>query len=210
MVFKHQHDQQLGHRAATAAALRPALRHQLPITDWTGQVNLEDKIPARPHSCESSPHVIASKPQKSLDRTMQFWSRAIPIYASYKICQLRSQFISKETQEQVWENQHEWAAEKVYSLCSELGGFFLKIAQLVGKPDLAPQAWVRKLVTLCDSAPATPFPVVKCVLEHELGSTMEDLFEEFQSNPIGSASVAQVHRARIKGAKKDVAVKVNS
>ncbi|MCO5603446.1 hypothetical protein L7F22_057596 [Adiantum nelumboides] len=126
----------------------------------------------------------------------------------FKFCQLRTQFLRKETQEQVWEGQHEWAAEKVYSLCSDLGGFFLKIAQLVGKPDLAPQAWVRRLVTLCDDAPATSFPIVKCVIEHELGSTVEDLFEEFDSNPVGSASVAQVHRARIKGAKKDVAVKV--
>ncbi|KAH7295242.1 hypothetical protein KP509_27G039200 [Ceratopteris richardii] len=94
-------------------------------------------------------------------------------------------------------------------MCSELGGFFLKVAQLIGKPDLAPDAWVRKLVTLCDAAPATPFSVVKCVLERELGlESIEDLFEEFHIFPIGSASVAQVHRARLKGMKKDVAVKI--
>ncbi|MCO5578818.1 hypothetical protein L7F22_032665 [Adiantum nelumboides] len=205
MVYKHQNEQQLGHRAAAAAALRPAFGHRLPTTDWTGPINFEERNTARP--C-SSPPFIANRQHKSLDRTMQFWLRAIPIYASYKFCQLRTQFLRKERQEQAWEGQHEWAAEKVYLLCSDLGGFFLKIAQLVGKPDLAPQAWVRRLVTLCDAAPATSFPIVKRVIEHELGSTVEDLFEEFDSNPIGSASVAQVHRARIKGAKKDVAVKV--
>lgn len=203
MVYKRQHEQ-VGHRAAAAAALRPAISHQRPITDWTGRV-VEVKRSARP--C-SSQHLELVKEQKSLDRTMQFWLRAIPIYASYKICQLRTPFLSKETREQVWDDQHEWASEKVYSLCADLGGFFLKVAQLVGKPDLAPKAWVKKLVTLCDSAPATPFPIVKCVLEHEFGLTVEELFEEFHSSPIGSASVAQVHRARIKGAKRDVAVKV--
>eukprot|EP00250_Pteridium_aquilinum_P004612 c14821_g1_i2 orf=544-2046(+) len=146
--------------------------------------------------------------QKPVDRTLQFWARSISIYTSYKICQLRTHFVNKEAQEKVWEDQHEWAADKVYSMCSDLGGFFLKVAQLIGKPDLAPDAWVRKLVKLCDAAPSTPFSTVKCVLERELGMAIEDLFEEFGEIPIGSASVAQVHRARIKGAKSDVAVKV--
>jgi aarF domain-containing kinase len=30
-------------------------------------------------------------------------------------------------QERMWEYQHEWAADKLYSLCTELGGFFLKV-----------------------------------------------------------------------------------
>jgi aarF domain-containing kinase len=30
-------------------------------------------------------------------------------------------------QECMWEDQHEWAADKLYSLCTELGGFFLKV-----------------------------------------------------------------------------------
>jgi aarF domain-containing kinase len=68
----------------------------------------------------------------------------------------------------------------------------MQVAQLIGKPDLAPDAWVRKLVTLCDAAPATPFPTVKYVLEQEFNLKIEDLFENFHEDPIGSASVAQV------------------
>lgn len=58
---------------------------------------------------------------------------------------------------------------------------------------MAPAAWVRRLVTLCDRAPATPFEVVQLVLEKELGRSTAEIFERFDVNPVGSASIAQVH-----------------
>lgn len=57
---------------------------------------------------------------------------------------------------------------------------------------MAPAAWVRKLVTLCDQAPATPFDAVRVVLEKELGKSIEQVFETFDEKPLGSASIAQV------------------
>ncbi|RWR96930.1 hypothetical protein CKAN_02633500 [Cinnamomum micranthum f. kanehirae] len=139
-------------------------------------------------------------------RSFQFWARAADIYTGYKV---RVKFVKGvEKQEEMWEKQHEIAADKLYSMCYELGGFFLKAAQILGKPDLAPAAWVRRLVTLCDRAPATPFEVVQLVLEKELGRSTAEIFERFDVNPVGSASIAQVHRARVRGSKSDVAVKV--
>jgi hypothetical protein len=67
-----------------------------------------------------------------------------------------------------------------------------QIAQIVGKPDLAPAAWVRRLVTLCDRAPATPFGDVQLMLEKELGQSIGEMFERFEMDPLGSASIAQV------------------
>lgn len=69
----------------------------------------------------------------------------------------------------------------------------VQIAQIIGKPDLAPAAWVKRLVTLCDRAPPTPFDVVKLVLENELGQGINDVFDRFDVEPLGSASIAQVH-----------------
>ncbi|KAL6613986.1 hypothetical protein ACP70R_036256 [Stipagrostis hirtigluma subsp. patula] len=141
-------------------------------------------------------------------RSAQFWVRAADIYTSYKVCQLRAGFIKDEDErEAMWEQQHEIGAQKMYSLCSELGGLFLKAAQILGKPDLAPMAWVKRLVTLCDKAPATPFRVVKDVVEKQFGN-FDEIFECFEVEPVGSASIAQVHRARLKSSKTDVAVKV--
>lgn len=146
---------------------------------------------------------------KPWERTIQFWVRAVNVYTSYKICQIRVKYVKgKEKQERMWEEQHEIAGDRIYSLCYDLGGFFLKAAQIIGKPDLAPNAWVKRLVTLCDDAPATPFEAVQFLLEKELERKPNEIFERFERIPIGSASVAQVHRARIKGATSDVAVKV--
>ncbi|XP_039025535.1 uncharacterized aarF domain-containing protein kinase At5g05200, chloroplastic-like [Hibiscus syriacus] len=84
----------------------------------------------------------------------------------------------------------------------------LTVSQIIGKPDLAPVVWVRKLVTLCDQAPTTPFDVVQLVLEKELGRSIGEVFEKLDVNPLGSASIAHVHRARLKGDVEDVVVKV--
>ncbi|PIA25184.1 hypothetical protein AQUCO_12300018v1 [Aquilegia coerulea] len=144
-----------------------------------------------------------------LQRSFQFWVRAADIYTGYKVFQFRMNFVKDANKQQaMWETQHEIAAEKIYLMCSQLGGFFLKAAQIIGKPDLAPNAWVKRLVTLCDRAPSTPFQVVQLVFEKEFGQSVGDLFERFDVEPLGSASIAQVHRARLKGAKGDVAVKV--
>ncbi|KAJ8568117.1 hypothetical protein K7X08_020839 [Anisodus acutangulus] len=138
-------------------------------------------------------------------RSFQFWVRAVDIYTGYKVFQLRVGFVKNvQKQEAMWERQHEFAAEKIYNMCSDLGGFLLKVAQLIGKPDLAPAAWVRRLVTLCDQAPATPYNVIRAVLEKDLDRSIDELFERFDVDPLGSASIAQVHRARLKGDKKDV------
>ncbi|KAK7282006.1 hypothetical protein RIF29_10465 [Crotalaria pallida] len=142
-------------------------------------------------------------------RSFQFWVRVADIYTGYKVFQVRVS-LEKDVgkQEAMWERQHQLAADKIYNLCTHLGGFFLKIAQIIGKPDLAPAAWVKRLVTLCDQAPATPFHSVKRVLENELGQDIDEVFERFDLVPLGSASIAQVHRARLRGGKEDVVVKV--
>ncbi|KAM0925639.1 hypothetical protein ACQ4PT_004068 [Festuca glaucescens] len=160
-------------------------------------------------------------------RSAQFWIRAVDIYGSYKVCQLRAGFImDEEEREAMWEQQHEIGAQKMYSLCSDLGGLFLKVheivlqlthtrsrfveqaAQILGKPDLAPMAWVKRLVTLCDKAPSTPIEVVREVVERQFCKSFDEIFDHFEVEPVGSASIAQVHRARLKSSKTDVAVKV--
>ncbi|GAV91948.1 ABC1 domain-containing protein [Cephalotus follicularis] len=142
-------------------------------------------------------------------RSFQFWVRATHIYTGYKVFQVRVSFEKDvQKQEAMWERQHEVAAEKIYAMCYDLGGFFLKVAQIIGKPDLAPAAWVKRLVTLCDRAPPTPFDAVLAVLEREFSRSVGDVFERFDVDPLGSASIAQVHRARLRGVKSDVVVKV--
>ncbi|XP_038684417.1 aarF domain-containing protein kinase 1 isoform X2 [Tripterygium wilfordii] len=130
---------------------------------------------------------------RPLQRSFEFWLRTADIYAGYKAFQVRVSF-EKDVlkREAMWERQHEFAADKIYAMCSDMGGFFLKVAQIIGKPDLAPAAWVRRLVTLCDQAPATPFGGIQLVLKEELGQNLNNMFERFDVQPLGSASIAQI------------------
>ncbi|CAI5534433.1 unnamed protein product [Closterium sp. Naga37s-1] len=164
--------------------------------------------------------------QQALHRIVDFWRRAVHLYGSYKLCQLRVRVsrLSEEQRRAAWEEQHERGAEILHSLCTEMQGFFLKAGQFLAKPDMSPPAWVRRLAPLHDSAPADPFPLVRRTVEAELARAyvagsdvasaadvarvrLEDVFAEFEEEPVGSASIAQVHRGRLKDGRR-VAIKV--
>jgi aarF domain-containing kinase len=53
-------------------------------------------------------------------------------------------------------------------------------------------AWVKRLVTLCDKAPSTPIEVVREVVERQFCRSFDEIFDYFEVEPVGSASIAQV------------------
>lgn len=61
-------------------------------------------------------------------RSLSFWQRVIPIYAAYKRTQLRLslQHANSDIRAKTWDARHKWAAGKVYNLCVEMRGFYLK------------------------------------------------------------------------------------
>lgn len=89
---------------------------------------------------------------------------------------------------------------RVRRLLEDLGPTFIKIGQLLGtRPDLIPKAFVEEFKKMYDSTTPTPFPQVRKVIEAELGRAIDDVFSEISETPIASASIAQVHRARLRG-----------
>lgn len=61
-----------------------------------------------------------------------------------------------------------------------------------------PQVWQDTMSVLQDDCPAQPFNVVKSIVESEYGKRMSDIFLAFDEQPIGAASIGQVHRATLK------------
>ncbi|WP_331281769.1 AarF/ABC1/UbiB kinase family protein [Paenibacillus sp. FSL H7-0357] len=100
------------------------------------------------------------------------------------------------------------AGKHIRLLLEELGTTFIKLGQLAStRPDLVPQPVLKELVKLQDAVPPFPFADVSRVIEEELGAPISQLFRTFESLPIASASIGQVHRAVLADGK-EVAVKI--
>ena len=89
-----------------------------------------------------------------------------------------------------------------------LGPTFVKIGQALStRPDMVPPPYIAALERMQDQVAPLPFEQVRDAIEEELGTRLANLFSEFDEAPLGSASLAQVHRARLRDGR-PVAVKV--
>ncbi|WP_406536383.1 ABC1 kinase family protein [Methanobrevibacter sp.] len=91
----------------------------------------------------------------------------------------------------------------------ELGPAFIKLGQLLAtRPDMVGNEIADDLKLLRDNTPVTPFDEIREVIEGELGQPLEEVYSEFNEEPLGSASIGQVYKATLKENGMDVAVKV--
>ena len=85
-----------------------------------------------------------------------------------------------------------------------LGSAFIKLGQLLSaRPDILPAGWVAELAALQDSVPAFGFAEVQTVLEQELGQRCAEVID-LDPEPLGAASLAQVHRATLRSGRQVV------
>ena len=78
----------------------------------------------------------------------------------------------------------------------EIGPAAIKLGQaLATRPDLVGDGPARNLLTLQDSLPPVAFDEIRVVIESSFGRPVEALFSSIEEEPVGAASVAQVHRA---------------
>jgi len=86
----------------------------------------------------------------------------------------------------------------------KLGSAFIKIGQLLSaRPDLIPKTWIKELSTLQDSVPQFSFSTVETIIREELNNKFEQV-NHIDTVPIGSASLAQVHKANLKNGREVV------
>ncbi|XP_051123041.1 uncharacterized aarF domain-containing protein kinase At5g05200, chloroplastic [Andrographis paniculata] len=94
-------------------------------------------------------------------------------------------------------------------LFERLGATYIKLGQFIASaPTLFPPEYVQEFQYCFDRAPAVPFQEIQAILREELGKPIDAVFEYVDPTPLASASIAQVHAARIRGTQEDVVIKV--
>ena len=89
--------------------------------------------------------------------------------------------------------------ERLRLALEELGPVFIKMGQALStRPDLVPADLAIELAKLQDQVPPFPGEAAKAEVERALGKPVGELFEAFDTTPLASASVAQVHAARLR------------
>ena len=85
---------------------------------------------------------------------------------------------------------------KLREVLQSLGPTFIKLGQIAStRRDLVPSEIAKELEKLQDQVSGFPFQQVQEIIEMELGEKLEDIFQEFNENPVASASIGQVHQA---------------
>jgi ubiquinone biosynthesis protein len=128
--------------------------------------------------------------------------------AGYRLHRLRSAFVSHDRSDDLLRDLHDRSARRFHDVSAKHGGAFMKVGQLLSaRPDLLPEAWIRELTKLQDTAPPVAWEHVETTLEADFGKPIAELFRTFEEAPLAAASIGQVHRATTTSGR-DVAVKI--
>ncbi|TIB93814.1 ABC1-domain-containing protein [Wallemia mellicola] len=103
---------------------------------------------------------------------------------------------------------HKRCAERVLAVLKSNGGVFIKLGQHISSVALLPLEWTGTMRPLQDQCNPSSIDDVNRILKVATGKSADELFASFEPNPIGVASLAQVHIAHDKSTGQKVAVKV--
>ena len=149
----------------------------------------------------------------NLYRNMKRWHKLVAVLSRYGLADwlssLNVDFVKDQIKDRDGEALSRHSREaRIRLALTDLGPTFIKMGQLLStRPDLVGRELADELKQLQTNVPADPPDVVRETVTTELGQPIEDLFSEFDDVPLASASIGQVHRARLHEGT-DVVVKI--
>ena len=104
---------------------------------------------------------------------------------------------------------HKRCAQRTLQVLEKNGSIFIKLGQhLSSMGYLLPLEWTETFIPLQDKCPVSSYESIEQMFIRDTGKRIEDEFDDFSHDPIGAASLAQVHTAFLKDTTEKVAVKV--
>lgn len=122
---------------------------------------------------------------------------------------LRREYPNTEERYKELSATHQKAANITLKALEKNGGIYIKLGQhITALTYLLPKEWTDTMIPLQDRCPVSSMDEIEDMFKKDLGLSISDIFSEFSPEPIGAASLAQVHIAKLKDTDKKVAVKV--
>jgi ubiquinone biosynthesis protein len=167
-----------------------------------------DSVHALVHESRRYRHEEESRPAPLRVRSIRAYWATFRVIWSYLWLRFRSRFHSDAWIEHNLRTVHLRNARRIERTICELQGLFIKVGQLISiMTNFLPEEFRRELEGLQDAVPPRPYKDIEQRICEELGKPPDELFAVFERRPIASASIGQVHLARLKDGNK-VAVKV--
>lgn len=122
---------------------------------------------------------------------------------------LSKKFDSEEDRIDAYSEAHKRAALITRKALESNAGIYIKMGQHISALTyLFPPEWTETMIPLQDKCPVSSIESIRGLIQKDLNQNLEDIFSEFSPTPLGTASFAQVHTARLKSTGEFVAVKV--
>ncbi len=156
----------------------------------------------------AAPPMEEARPPARLLRWLKAYWVTIVVVVSYLSVRFQSRFRSPEAIARLLRRKHIRNAKRIERAIIQLQGFYIKVGQLISiMTNFLPHEFRAQLEGLQDQVPPRPYEDIERRLREELGAAPEKLFAEFERHPVASASIGQVHVAKLFSGEK-VAVKV--
>jgi ubiquinone biosynthesis protein len=151
----------------------------------------------------------AGRPPARTGRSLRAYWVTFLVIASYLSARLQARFRSEDAILRLLARKHRTNAGRIERTIVQLQGLYIKVGQLISiMTNFLPPEFREQLEGLQDQVPPRPYEDIERRFRDEFdGRSPDELFQSFDRRPIASASIGQVHIARLEGGQR-VAVKV--